>query len=175
MEIKVQDIPPEGRLLSYEENPTDWGLSEKGLTLEGPIRVLLKLTKHGQNEVYIRGSLSATVQSECGRCLKPVSEPIQSEFHINYVPLSTVPPDEERELLKEDLDLHFYKGEHIEIDEVIESQLHLATPMRPLCKPDCLGLCPQCGEDWNVKRCACPDQRTDLRFSELKNFFKKDR
>lgn len=173
MEIKVQDIPPEGRLLSYEQEPGEWGLSEKGLTLEGPIHVLLKLTKHGQNEVYIRGSLSATVLSECGRCLKRFSEPIQTEFHINYVPLSTISPEEERELLSDDMDLHFYNGEHIEIDEVIEGQLHLAAPMRPLCKPDCLGLCPHCGEDLNLKRCSCSDQPTDSRFSELKDFFKK--
>ena len=173
MEIKVQDIPPEGRLLSYEENPTDWSLSEKGLILEGPIRVLLKLTKHSQEEVYIRGSLCTVVSSECSRCLKRFSEPVESEFHINYVPLATLPPDEERELLRDDLDLHFYKGEHIDMDEVIEGQLHLAAPMRPLCKPDCLGLCPHCGQDLNIKRCPCSDQPTGPRFSELKNFFKK--
>ncbi len=174
MEVKVQDIPPEGLLLSYEEDPIDWGLSGKGLTLEGPIHVLLKLTKHSQDEVYIRGSFSTTVLLECGRCLKRFSEPIQSEFHINYAPLSAIPPEgEERELLRDDLDLHFYKGEHIEMDEVVEGQLHLAAPMRPLCKPDCLGLCPHCGQDLNVKRCPCSDQPTDPRFSELKNFFKK--
>ena len=173
MEIKVQDIPPEGRLLSYEVPPTEWGLPEKGVMLEGPIHVLLKLTKHSQEEVYIRGSLSTTILSECSRCLKRFPEPIQSEFHINYAPLATISPGEEKELLPDDLDLHFYKGEYIEIDEVIEGQLHLATPMRPLCKADCLGLCPHCGEDLNLKRCSCSDQPTDPRFSELKKFFEK--
>lgn len=173
MEIKVQDIPSEGRLLSYDEDPAAWGLSEKGLALEGPIRVLLKLTKHSEDEVYIRGSLSAVFLSECSRCLRRFSEPVQSEFYVNYVPLSTIPPDEERELQRDDLDLHFYKGEHIELSEVIEGQLHLAAPMRPLCQPDCLGLCPHCGEDLNLKRCSCSDQPTDPRFSELKKFFKK--
>lgn len=174
MQIKVQDIPEEGRLLSYEEDPIDWGLSGKGLPLAGPIRVLLKLTKHSQDEVYIRGSFSTTINSECGRCLKEFSEPLQADFHINYVPLSTLPPEgEEQELLRDELDLHFYKGEYIEMDEVIEGQLLLAMPMRPLCRPDCLGLCPHCGQDRNLKPCACAEQATDPRFSELKNFFKK--
>lgn len=173
MEIKVQDIPPEGRLLSYEEDPAKWGLSEKGLRVEGLIHVLLKLMKHNQAEVYIRGSLSANILSECGRCLKRFSEPFQSDFHLDYVPLQTTPTEEERELLRDDLDLHFYKGESIETNEIVQGQLYLAAPMRPLCDPDCRGLCPHCGEDLNLKQCACPVAPSDARMIKLKDFFKK--
>ena len=27
--------------------------------------------------------------------------------------------------------------------------------MHPLCKEDCLGLCPQCGKNWNKGKCSC--------------------
>lgn len=175
MEIKIQEIPEEGLLLSFAEDPSTWGLAEKGLAIEGPIRVLLKVIKHNDKEVYIRGSVSAEIRSECSRCLNQFSDPIQSEFHINYVPITEVHSEQERELLKDDLDLHFYKGDLIEVNEVIQSQLFLASPMRPLCKPECRGLCPQCGEDLNRIECSCPKDPPDVRWAELKNFFRQNR
>lgn len=173
MEIKIQEIPPEGLLLSYPEDPAQWGLAEKGLTLTGPIQVLLKAVKHNEKEVYIRGSVSAELLSECSRCLKKFPDPIQSEFHVDYVPLSNVPSEQERQLLKEDLDLQFYEGEVIDVREVIEGQLFLVAPMRPLCNPDCRGLCPHCGEDLNRVTCSCPKESIDLRWAGLKDLFKK--
>ena len=41
-----------------------------------------------------------------------------------------------------------------------------ALPLQPLCKEDCLGLCPQCGVDLNED----PDHHhdvTDIRFAAL--------
>lgn len=173
MEIKIQEIPPEGLLLTFQEDPGPWGLAEKGLTISGLIQVLLKVIKHNENEVYIRGSLSADLLSECSRCLKKFSEPVQSDFHVEYVPLSKTPSEQERMLMKEDLDLQFYQGDAIEVREVIEGQLFLVAPMRPLCQPDCRGLCPHCGEDLNRVTCSCPPEPTDLRWADLKDLFKK--
>ncbi|HLG21982.1 MAG TPA: DUF177 domain-containing protein [Candidatus Manganitrophaceae bacterium] len=173
MEIKVRDIPAEGLSLSYDEDPSEWDLEEKGLTVEGPIHVSLKVTKLNQNEVYIRGALSANLLSECSRCLKKFADPIQSDFHVDYVPESAISVQDEHELVPQDLDLHFYKEECIEVNDVIQGQLHLAAPMRPLCKPDCQGLCPHCGEDLNQKQCDCPKEPVDFRMTGLKDFFKK--
>lgn len=173
MEIKIQEIPPEGLLLSYRQDPSQWGLAEKGLTLNGQIDVLLKVIKHNEKEVYIRGSLSAELLSECSRCLKNFSDPVQSDFYVDYVPLSKIPSEQERKLLKEDLDLQFYEGDTIDVREVIEGQLFLVAPMRPLCQPDCRGLCPHCGEDLNRVTCSCPTEPTDLRWAGLKDLLKK--
>jgi len=173
MEIKIQEIPSEGLLLSYREDPAHWGLAEKGLALKGEIDVLLKVIKHNELEVYIRGSLSAELISECSRCLKEFSEPVQSDFHVDYVPLAKVPSEQERMLLKEDLDLQFYAGDTIDVREVIEGQLFLVAPMRPLCQPDCRGLCPHCGEDLNRVTCSCATEPTDLRWAGLKDLFRK--
>ena len=174
MEIKIQEIPPEGLLLSYPEDPANWGLAEKGLTLSGMIQVLLKVIKHNEKEVYIRGSLSAELFSECSRCLKKFPDPVQSDFHVDYVPFSEISSEQERQLLKEDLDLQFYEGDTIEVKEVIEGQLFLVVPMRPLCQPDCRGLCPHCGEDLNRVTCSCPAEPMDLRWGGLKDLFKKN-
>jgi uncharacterized protein len=40
--------------------------------------------------------------------------------------------------------------------------------MRPLCKPDCKGLCPHCGIDLNVEQCNCADADVDERMAALR-------
>lgn len=173
MEIKIQEIPPEGLLLSYDEDPAHWDLSQRGFTIEGPVHVRVKAIKHNEDEVYVRGALSAEVIAECSRCLKRYTSRVESDFHAEYIPRKAVPTEGERELVEEDLDLLFYEGDSIDLGEEVEGQLILATPMRPLCSEECRGLCPQCGQDLNVKQCDCVQEIPDPRWAELKEAFKK--
>ena len=46
----------------------------------------------------------------------------------------------------EDLGVSFYKDDAIDLGEVMREQFYLALPMKPLCRPDCQGLCPICGD-----------------------------
>jgi uncharacterized protein len=34
-------------------------------------------------------------------------------------------------------------------------QVYLEIPMKPLCSPECRGLCPRCGANLNTETCAC--------------------
>jgi uncharacterized protein len=43
----------------------------------------------------------------------------------------------------------------------------LDAPTTPLCRPDCAGLCPQCGADRNEQACACQPPPADPRWSAL--------
>jgi uncharacterized protein len=42
----------------------------------------------------------------------------------------------------------------------------LDLPLAPLCSEECLGLCPRCGQNWNLSSCACPPEG-DPRWSAL--------
>jgi uncharacterized protein len=44
----------------------------------------------------------------------------------------------------------------------------MAIPMKPLCREDCRGLCPECGADWNAGDCACEKTKVDPRLEVLK-------
>ena len=44
----------------------------------------------------------------------------------------------------------------------------MALPMKPLCKPDCKGLCPSCGKDLNLGACGCTHETIDPRWEALK-------
>jgi len=50
----------------------------------------------------------------------------------------------------------------------MREQCYLSLPMKPLCRPDCRGLCPQCGTNLNRGACACRREWDDPRLTALK-------
>lgn len=70
------------------------------------------------------------------------------------------------ELAEDDLDVFPYTGDVVDLEPLVREQFVLAVPYAPLCKDDCLGLCPQCGTDRNVAPCAC-EAPIDPRFAAL--------
>jgi uncharacterized protein len=76
--------------------------------------------------------------------------------------------EEEVELQEEDLNTAYYRDHVLDLGEMLREQFYLALPMRPLCRPDCQGLCPQCGADRNVEACQCQTEWVDPRLSVLK-------
>jgi uncharacterized protein len=55
----------------------------------------------------------------------------------------------------------------LDLTEAVRQYRLTAEPMQPLCKPDCLGLCPHCGYNLNEGPCGCPRQETDARWAAL--------
>jgi uncharacterized protein len=97
--------------------------------------------------VLVSGTVDATMSGECGRCLDPVSAPLQVEIQELYSYPDSGPygsrsggrsdDDDEIPSLVDDL---------IDLEPVLRDALVLALPMSPLCREDCPGLCPDCGE-----------------------------
>ena len=75
-------IPLEGLSLSYEMGSTEWGLAEQGVVLLETIHVVVNVLKQAGEEVYLSGALSTVINTECSRCLKSLSLPLQSDFHL---------------------------------------------------------------------------------------------
>jgi uncharacterized protein len=99
--------------------------------------------------VLVTGTVDAVMSGECGRCLDPVSAPLQVDIQELYSYPDSGPygnsrasgprSDDEDELpsLVDDL---------IDLEPVLRDALVLELPMSPLCSEDCPGLCPECGE-----------------------------
>lgn len=153
MKIKTQDIPSEGLQLSFADHPVT--LHSKSLVMEEPIGGKLSVKKQGATDFHIRGFLSTHVLLTCSRCLKSFGYLVESEFYVDCTPILKTPIGQEHRLYGEELNLHFYRGDTLDMDEIIEGQIHLEMPMAPLCQPDCKGLCSDCGEDLNRGPHAC--------------------
>jgi len=104
----------------------------------------------------------------CNRCLAPVRQPVESTIDLVLVERTRrrEGPDE-AELEERELGLVEVEGGGFESRPWVVEQVELGLPMKPLCREECAGLCPQCGQDWNEGRCSCVHEKVDPRWAAL--------
>jgi len=120
------------------------------------------------SEIHIRGKLSTRLKVCCDRCLADVELPIDRQFDLFYRPLATIAVEEEIKIPEDELEVGFYPESGIPLDDVVTEQVILAVPMKVVCQPDCLGLCPTCRVNRNLEKCQCPASPTESPFVLLK-------
>jgi uncharacterized protein len=162
MIVRVPDIPTEGlsvtdvAALGPLYRDSTWRLS----------RVNLRLERDGV-EVFVSGDFQAKVSQACGRCLEPTAVDVSVPVDVRLVPRPATA--DSVELAADDLDVDFYTQDELDLGALVETETTLALPMKALCREECQGLCPVCGGNRNVTRCACPERATDPRLAVLKD------
>jgi len=141
---------------------------------------LLAVRVHGSGrrerpgEVALEGALEARLRMRCVRCLESFEAPLASEFALILVPEAAGPvePGEREEDEREAL-LFYGREGRVELADVAREQIYLNLPLKPLCRPDCRGLCPTCGANRNRLECACRSEELDGRLAPLLEFKKR--
>ena len=119
------------------------------------------------SEIHLQGHLRTAVEVSCARCLEPVRQRVDKEFDLYYRPVKTIARNEEVEIDGAELEIGFYHGNGLLLEDVLKEQVLLDLPMKLLCRPDCQGICPQCGQDRNVVACSCLPAAGDSRWAPL--------
>ncbi len=103
-------------------------------------------------EVRLRGHVAADLLLACSRCLRDVHEHVET---VLDEPFSLRPAVDrsQGELHEEDFVNRVGPDQMLDVSDVVREHLQLAVPMAPLCRPDCKGLCPVCGANWNERTC----------------------
>ena len=106
----------------------------------------------------------------CSRCLEPLSYKIQSRVSSHYVPRQeTESLNADVELHASDIEMEYFSDDRIDLTQAVYDQMILSLPLVRLCKPDCQGICPQCGANRNLVKCQCSDMDSiDPRLAVLK-------
>lgn len=174
MKVRWEDIPPEGREISLDELPP--------FLLQGPHReaeqetevvsapegkLFFQLTPTG---IEVTGRIRTALSLHCARCLKECILPIELEFEECFILMKDAPRDEDMELLQDDMDVCFLPEGGIELKDIVEEQIWLNIPMKPLCHDGCKGLCSICGADLNCGECGCDRRHRDPRLAVLERF-----
>ena len=131
-----------------------------------PLGEPLALAGQAENiagEIHVSGQLSANLVQKCSRCGTAVHMELSLPFREIYSS-QDVPPDEAGEQ-----DKHAFSGTNIDLTPEALRALFAELPMKPLCREDCRGLCPQCGADLNLEQCSCGSKEIDLRWEKLRN------
>ena len=61
---------------------------------------------------------------------------------------------------------------HIDLQPLVREYALLEVPINPLCRPDCKGLCIECGENRNEVDCGHRNNPDDTPFTNLGEFLK---
>ena len=91
--------------------------------------------------VLVTGTVTGTVTGECGRCLTGFTE----DLAVDFVELFAYPDSATEETTDPD-EVPRLDGDHLDLEPVVRDAVVLSLPLTPLCRPDCGGLCPECGE-----------------------------
>ncbi|QJT08609.1 YceD family protein [Oceanidesulfovibrio marinus] len=170
--VPLHDIPAEGREFSFSD-PGLWTepWKEFGLQYEMIDPLSASLYVSPQKEGYlISGTLTGKVSVPCDRCAEPAVVEVDSQFQEFESTTGTIDEDEGDEAEDEKSDLLRLTGQGWELDAagLLWEQFQLAVPVKPLCRPDCKGLCPVCGADLNTAPCECEQDQGDPRLAVLR-------
>ena len=121
---------------------------------------------HTDDEILVRGILQVAIALECGRCLEPTTTILDIELDERFRPVSlgTVQDDDQVSMIDAD--------NRLDLRPVLKDLVFISIPMHVLCRPDCLGLCPECGQNLNEGPCDCRSDDIDPRLVALKALIK---
>lgn len=154
MQIDLRELAEGQTRLEMDVTGESVGLLPSEAVLEEPIRLALNLDRRG-DEIWIRGKAQTTAHQECSRCLAEFSEKLELDFDVFCAKVPNSNVQGHPALDEEDGGVHLHDGRTLSIDGEIREAVILGLPMQPLCREDCRGLCPQCGEDRNAGPCRC--------------------
>ena len=127
-----------------------------------------QLLGHSLGEIRVAGRLDVTLTAVCVRCLESTVLPVRKNFDLVYVP-NGEPGGGETEVDESAIEVGFYEGSGIELNDVLREVVLLALPMQMTCGEDCKGICPNCGQNRNQSSCDCEQKVEDERWNGLKN------
>lgn len=127
--------------------PTDALFEGLDFTLAAPVRVSGQLSRSGAGRYYWAGEVATQVRAVCRRCLAPVELAISAPVRWWFTddPLADDPSA-------------WVIAAHatvLDLGASVREELILSVPSYVLCREDCRGLCPGCGEDLNLGSCTC--------------------
>lgn len=143
---------------------------------EYPLAVDLRAFRN-RDMITVQGRLTSRVKLACARCLSDHLEGLDLSFDLSYLqgkgPVDAE-SESEMEIGAREAGLMRFEGERIDLSEGLGEQIIMGLPFKPLCDPNCKGLCGQCGVNLNHGDCACTPSVSDNPFAVLKHLQGED-
>ena len=106
-------------------------------------------------DIRLRAAYHGDFELLCARCVEPVPLPLAGEFDLIFRPQSADADPGERSITPDETEIGYYDDSGLSLEDVVREQVLLSLPTRTLCKEDCKGLCPRCGQNLNLELCNC--------------------
>jgi len=156
-----------GGTRQYDVNADIEHAFDEDVIAVSPLTGQLDFLRTGSN-ILITGSLDVTLQKSCARCLTELVLPVSIEIEELFYPQTDIatghaveiPDDAEETNLIDDHNI-------VDLFEIVRQEVVLANDVVLYCRPDCRGLCQDCGADLNIETCDCESKHIDPRWSGL--------
>jgi len=125
---------------------------------------VIKITRTAEG-LLVQVKMTARARIECVRCLDEFTQLLSIDFADLYN-FSRQVTDESDLIVPEDGMLDMVPS--------IREEMLVAIPLKPLCRQDCKGLCPLCGENRNTVQCNHIQESIDPRLESLKALLNED-
>lgn len=143
---------------------TGYELGDHEFALPEGLDYDLMLTNAGEG-ILATGIVRAHVVGTCDRCLEPAEFDLAAEvdeYYLFKAPSETESLGED----EDDADFSLVGDDHtVDLSEALHAAVLMDTPFVVLCREDCRGLCPVCGENLNLHDCGHAAQIEEERLS----------
>lgn len=113
--------------------------------------------------IYIQGQLESSMSLECVRCLEEAVVPVNIALDELFYYPPHIAPEEEHRVGEDGM---------IDLAPLVRELSLLSLPIKVLCRPDCQGLCQECGANLNYGECGCDVEEIDPRLAVLQSLLK---
>jgi uncharacterized protein len=135
-----------------------------------PVRLQFMASKT-QDEVVADGECDCHAVLTCVRCLDETAVEIRQPFRV----VVHIVDDAQFEADTGDEDFYLVRRSDPvwNLGDLIRDLLLLSIPVKPLCRTDCAGICPECGANRNTDPCNCRAQRPEGPLADLGRLMEK--
>lgn len=112
--------------------------------------------------LLVSGTVTGLATTACARCLDPIEVDFQGDIEGYFLIGEAETPEDMDEDEFERLD----DSNTIDLVPLMKAALLVDTPLVPLCRDDCKGICPDCGANLNEGDCGCASKREAERLAE---------
>jgi len=134
VKIFINQVPPGGLLLEEEIKPAELDLETELIKYRSGLKVKAFVSR-AINAIIVELDIQALLSAPCSRCLTEFRWQFNKNTRLSYTFDSST--------------------SFIDLNPDIREEVMLDYPIKPLCGPDCKGLCVICGKNKNEGGCNC--------------------
>lgn len=129
--------------------------------------VFLTCANAGDGKARIAGNVSLAFQTSCDRCL----EETVTELKLSFERTVSAPVTEDEEAGESELGVDC----ELDVEAFVHDEIFMNWPAKILCREDCRGICPVCGQNLNRGECGCDTFVPDPRMAVIQDIFNKNK
>jgi uncharacterized protein len=129
----------------------------------------LRLTRTNRG-LLVQGKFETSIDQECSRCLREIDFPLQLELEEEALPSIDLASGLPLDSTAEPDVLRLNDHHELELENEVREAIMLSEPIAPLCRPDCPGLCPICGQELATGPHDHEEAEVDPRLEGLRDF-----